>query len=213
MEKIFEQLGSYKLIPVIAIAESRHARKLAGTLISAGLPCAEITFRTAAAEDAIQIIAAEFPEMVLGAGTVLNVEQAQRARKAGAKYIVSPGFSPSVVEWCQENHLPVLPGVATSSEVMRALDCGLDVLKFFPSENMGGTGTLKSLGGPFKEVRFIPTGGITAAMLADYLALPNVLAVGGSWFVRESLIAGEQFEEIGKLTREALALIQKNKKT
>ena len=209
MENIFEQLGKLKLVPVITIPESRHARGLAKTLISVGLPCAEVTFRTAAAEDAIQIIAAEFPEMVLGAGTVLNVEQAQRAKKAGAKYIVSPGFSPAVVKWCQENHIPVLPGVATPSEIMRALEYGLVVLKFFPAENLGGTATLKSLAGPFKEVRFIPTGGITAAMLAEYLALPNVLAVGGSWFVRESLIAEEKFEEIGQLTREAIALIQK----
>ncbi len=209
MENIFDQLGKLKLVPVIVFPESRFAQGLAKTLISAGLPCAEVTFRSAAAEDAIRLIAAEFPEMVLGAGTVLNVEQAQRAKQAGAKYIVSPGFSPAIVKWCQANQLPVLPGVATPSEVMTALDFGLNVLKFFPAENLGGTATLKSLAGPFKGVKFIPTGGISAANLSEYLALPNVLAVGGSWFVRESLIVGEKFEEIGQLIQSAITLIHK----
>lgn len=209
MENIFDQLGKLKLVPVIVFPESRFAQGLAKTLISAGLPCAEVTFRSAAAEDAIRLIAAEFPEMVLGAGTVLNVEQAQRAKQAGAKYIVSPGFSPAIVKWCQANQLPVLPGVATPSEVMTALDFGLNVLKFFPAENLGGTATLKSLAGPFKGVKFIPTGGISEANLSEYLALPNVLAVGGSWFVRESLIVGEKFEEIGQLIQSAITRIHK----
>ena len=209
MEKIFDLLGKLKLVPVVVFPEAKFAIGLAETLISAGLACAEVTFRSDAAEEAIQLIAAKYPEMMLGAGTVLNVEQAQRAKQAGAKYIVSPGFSPAIVKWCQSNQLPVLPGVATPSEVMTALDYGLEILKFFPAENLGGVATLKSLAGPFKGVKFIPTGGITTANLIEYLGLPNVLAVGGSWFVRETLIAGEKFDEIGQLVNEAITLIQK----
>jgi 2-dehydro-3-deoxyphosphogluconate aldolase/(4S)-4-hydroxy-2-oxoglutarate aldolase len=208
MINIFEQIGKIKLVPVIAIPDASKAVELAQTLINAGLSCAEITFRTAAAEEVIQKISKAYPEMMLGAGTVLNVEQAKRAKKAGAKYVVSPGYSPKIIDWCQANDMTVLPGVATPSEIMTALDIGLNVLKFFPAENLGGVGILKALAGPFKEVKFIPTGGINIENLAEYLGQPNVLAVGGSWFVKEALIVNSQFDQIGNLIKEALNVVK-----
>ncbi len=205
MEKIFTKISQWKLLPAIALPDIKFAKDLAQTLTKAGLPCAEVTFRTDAAEEAIRVISESFPEMLVGAGTVLNVDQAKRAIDAGAKFIVSPGLSHAVLKWCLNQNIPVIPGVATSSEIMAALDHGLEVLKFFPSENLGGISILKALYGPFKEVKFIPSGGINIENLPQYLALPNVLAAGGTWFVREQLIAAGKFEEIKQLTKDALS--------
>ncbi|MGC8874885.1 MAG: bifunctional 4-hydroxy-2-oxoglutarate aldolase/2-dehydro-3-deoxy-phosphogluconate aldolase, partial [Chloroflexia bacterium] len=168
---VVERLGELGLVPVIEIERAEHAVPLGEALLAAGLPCAEITFRTAAAEEAIRQIAAALPEMLTGAGTVLTIDQARRAVDAGARFVVSPGLNPALVDWCLQEGVPVIPGVATPTEVGMALSRGLSIVKFFPAEALGGVKMLKALAAPFKGVRFIPTGGITAANLADYLKL------------------------------------------
>jgi 2-dehydro-3-deoxyphosphogluconate aldolase / (4S)-4-hydroxy-2-oxoglutarate aldolase len=206
MNNLIERLAELRLIPVVAIPDSSQAIPLADALNNANLPCAEITFRTEAAEESIRLITSQFPKMLIGAGTIVNTSQAERAVKAGAKYLVSPGFSAHVVEWCTAHNIAIFPGVATSTEIIAALDYGLNVLKFFPSENLGGVAMLKALHGPFKEIKFIPTGGISSENLSSYLALPNVLAVGGTWFVKENLIRERRYSEIEILSREAWRL-------
>jgi 2-dehydro-3-deoxyphosphogluconate aldolase/(4S)-4-hydroxy-2-oxoglutarate aldolase len=197
------------LIPVVKIDQPSQAIPLAEALLTGGLPCAEITFRTAAAEESIRLISRAFPEIVLGAGTVLTTTQAQQAADAGARYIVSPGFDGKVVAWCQAHGLPILPGVATPTEIQMALDKGLDLLKFFPAEALGGIPMLEAVAAPFGAVRFIPTGGISAANLAAYLSLPMVFAVGGSWLVTARLLSDGAFEEIRRLTQEAVAIVDR----
>jgi 2-dehydro-3-deoxyphosphogluconate aldolase/(4S)-4-hydroxy-2-oxoglutarate aldolase len=202
-----ERLGSMGLIPVVKIDQPAQAIPLAEALLTGGLPCAEITFRTAAAEESIRLISHAYPEIVLGAGTVLTTTQAQQAADAGARYIVSPGFDLKVVEWCKTHGLAVFPGVATPTEIQMALDKGLDLLKFFPAEALGGIPMLEAVAAPFNGVRFIPTGGISAANLAAYLSLPMVFAVGGSWLVTAKLLSAGAFEEIRRLTQEAVAIV------
>lgn len=212
MDTILNSLGDLGVIPVVAIESAAHAVPLGDALCAGGLPCAEITFRTAAAADAIAQMAAAFPGMLVGAGTVLTVEQAARAVDAGAKYIVSPGFDAAVVEWCLARGVPITPGVMTPTEISAALGRGLTVLKFFPAETAGGIKMLKAIGGPFGGIRFIPTGGISAANLADYLALPMVHACGGSWMVKKQLIADEQFATITALAQEAVQTVHQVRK-
>ena len=207
MQEVLQRLGRIGVVPVIKIDDAAHAIPLAEALIAGDMPVAEITFRTGAASASIRDISRKFPNMLLGAGTVLTVSQAQQAVDAGARYIVSPGFSPSVVDWCLQHHVPVLPGVATPTEIIAALDTGLTVLKFFPAEEFGGVRMLKALASPFSTVQFVPTGGITPASLPDYLRLPNVLAVGGTWMVKSDLIAASRFPEITRLALEARALV------
>ncbi len=197
------QLG---IIPVVSLERVESAIPLAEALLNGGLPCAEITFRTAAAEAAIRAISKAFPEILLGAGTVLTEEQIERAVAAGAKFIVAPGFSASVVNYCVEHHLPVFPGVCTPTDIQAALEAGLTMLKFFPADAFGGLKTLKALSAPFPSVEFIPTGGISAANLAEYLSFKKVLACGGSWMVKNELIHENNFAEIKRLTEEAMAL-------
>jgi 2-dehydro-3-deoxyphosphogluconate aldolase/(4S)-4-hydroxy-2-oxoglutarate aldolase len=211
MEKIFEALCQIGVVPVIAIDRADDAVPLARALLAGGIGCAEITFRTAAAAEAIRRMTGEVREMLAGAGTVLTVQQAEQAALAGAQYIVSPGFDAAVVDWCQEHHVPVLPGVATPTEINMALVRGLKLLKFFPAEEFGGVRMLKALYGPYPEVRFIPTGGIRAHNLAEYLALPNVAACGGSWMATSRMIAGGQFEEIARLSTEARAIVRRER--
>ncbi len=207
MLQTFQMLGKLALVPVVQIEHSKDAINLGNALMDGGLPCAEITFRTEAAAEAIQLISACLPEIVLGAGTVLNTSQAEKAMRAGAQFIVSPGFNPKVVEWCLERGVPVIPGVATPTEIEMALNKELTVLKFFPAQAMGGIETLKAIAAPYSGVRFIPTGGINAQNLSDYLQLPFVLACGGSWFVRANLINAGDFTEITRLTREAISVV------
>ena len=197
----FEELG---IIPVVAINDAKHAVPLAKALAAGGLPVAEITFRTAAAEESIKRISAEVPEVLCGAGTVLTIEQCEKAQKAGAAFVVSPGMNPKVVGWCVDHGMPVTPGVCTPTDITAAIEFGLDVLKFFPAENSGGIGALKAMSAPYGGVRFIPTGGISASNLMDYLSFPKVVACGGSWMVKSDLIAAEQFDTITTLTREAV---------
>jgi len=180
---------------------------LAEALLDGGIGCAEVTFRTPSAGEAIHGISSTCGELLVGAGTVLTVEQAEQATQAGARYVVAPGFDPAVVDWCQAHNVPVIPGVATPTEISMALARGLDLLKFFPAEAMGGVQMLRALSAPFASVRFVPTGGITAANLPQYLALPNVAACGGSWMAKESMISAGKFTEIARLSRQARAIV------
>lgn len=207
MNKILQKIGALGVVPVVAIENASDALPLAEALTSGGLPCAEITFRTGAAADAIGLIAKSYPEMLVGAGTVITVEQAKAAIDAGAGFIVSPGLDKKVVKYCLKHDVAVTPGIVTPTELQRALKLGLKAVKFFPAEAAGGVRTLKALSGPFQQIKFIPTGGISPANLTDYLALPQVLACGGSWLVKKNLIAAGEFGRIAQLTREALALV------
>jgi 2-dehydro-3-deoxyphosphogluconate aldolase/(4S)-4-hydroxy-2-oxoglutarate aldolase len=203
LESIFEGLG---VIPVVAIEDANDAAALGEALIAGGLPCAEITFRTAAAQESIRILANQFPEMLVGAGTVLTVEQARQAVDAGARFLVTPGFDDAVVAWSLENKVPIFPGVVTPTEINMALGHGLNVLKFFPAQALGGVSTLKAIAAPYGRVRFIPTGGVNPQNLPDYLSLPAVVACGGSWLVKKSLIAAGEFETITRLAAEAIQI-------
>jgi 2-dehydro-3-deoxyphosphogluconate aldolase/(4S)-4-hydroxy-2-oxoglutarate aldolase len=205
---VLDKLASFGVVPVVKIDRSEDAFALGEALLAGGLPCAEITFRTVAAEDAIARIASLLPDITVGAGTVLSVEQARTAVSAGAQFVVSPGINHRVADWCLSTGTTVIPGVLTPSEIETALDLGLEILKFFPAQAMGGIETLKAIAAPFDGVRFIPTGGINQHNLADYLALPNVHCCGGSWLVKADLIAAGRFEEITKLTREAVSVVR-----
>jgi len=206
VENALAALGRLGIVPVVKIDRADDAAPLGRALLAGGLACVEITFRTSAATAAIQNLANECPEMLLGAGTVLTIEQAEAAVRAGARFIVAPGFDPELVDWCQARDIPVLPGVATASEISAALKKRLKLLKFFPSETLGGTAMLKALSGPFPDLKFVPAGGVGPANLASYLALPCVHACGGSWMVESKLIAGGKFDEITGLTAEACAI-------
>lgn len=209
MRGVLHALGDLGLVPVVKIERVEDAVDLARALLAGGLPCAEITFRTEAAEEAIRQISSSLPDMLVGAGTVLSVDQAERAVSAGAQFIVFPGFNQKVVDWCLENEIPVIPGVVTPTEIEMARDRGLEILKFFPAEAMGGIATLKAIGAPYGDVKFVPTGGINRDNLADYLALPNVHCCGGSWLVKANLISAGKFDEITQLTQDAMSLVRK----
>lgn len=209
---VLETIGKLGVVPVVAIERAEDAPNLGKALLAGGLPCAEITFRTAAAADAIKLMAAECPDVLVGAGTVLTVEQAQAAAAAGAKFVVTPGFDEAVVDWCLANDMPVTPGVLTPTEINMALNKGLTVLKFFPAEAGGGVKTLKAIAGPYGGISFIPTGGINADNLRDYLALKSVYACGGSWMVAKQLISGGEFEKITQLASEAVAIAKQVRK-
>jgi 2-dehydro-3-deoxyphosphogluconate aldolase/(4S)-4-hydroxy-2-oxoglutarate aldolase len=194
-----------RIIPVVVLEELGTARPLAEALEQGGLPVAEVTFRTEAAADAVRLLAHE-KRFLVGAGTVVRPEQVDLAVEAGARFIVMPGLSPRVVERCRELDVLVIPGVATATEVIAALDHGLDLLKLFPAQAAGGIALLRALHGPFPGVRWIPTGGISAANAASYLALPSVAAVGGSWMVASELIAVRDFDTVTRLARDAVRL-------
>lgn len=206
---ILERLGSLGVVPVVKIQRAGDALDLGKALLDGGLPCAEITFRTEAAEDAIAALASGLPDMLVGAGTVLSVEQADSAVRAGARFIVSPGFDPKLVDWCLDHQVPVTPGVATPTEVIMGLDRGLRILKFFPAQALGGIKTLKALAAPFGHVRFIPTGGVNPDNLADYLRLGCVHACGGSWLAKGETIASGEFSKISELAQQARGIVEK----
>ncbi|MCL2462400.1 MAG: bifunctional 4-hydroxy-2-oxoglutarate aldolase/2-dehydro-3-deoxy-phosphogluconate aldolase [Defluviitaleaceae bacterium] len=187
MQPIFETIRETGVVPVIRLDDASRAAALANALKTGGLPVAEVTFRTAAAEESIRRMCGEAPDVLVGAGTVVSAEQVDRAHGAGAKFVVSPGFSAQVVNRCQELGLPVIPGCVTPSEIMAALSMGLTILKFFPAENYGGLKAIKALSPVFPQVRFIPTGGVNAENLAEYLNYPAIYACGGSWMVRPDL--------------------------
>jgi 2-dehydro-3-deoxyphosphogluconate aldolase/(4S)-4-hydroxy-2-oxoglutarate aldolase len=206
MNDTFKQVLAHRIIPVVAIHDAKDAEPLAEALIKGGLPSAEITFRTAAAQAAIKAMAGR-GDITVGAGTVLTVEQAQQAMDAGAAFVVAPGLNPKVVRFCQDKGIPVTPGVATPTDIETALDLGLEILKFFPAEAFGGLKTLKAMSAPYQAVKFIPTGGLNAQNVLDYLQFPKVAAVGGSWIVKSSDIAEGNFEKIAGLTREAVEIV------
>jgi len=205
MNEVLVKIGELGLVPVVKIENANDAIPLGKALLAGGLPVAEITFRTAAAEEAIATLHAELPELFLGAGTVLTVEQAQKAVKAGASFIVSPGFNPKVVDYCVENNVPITPGINSPTQIEMALERGLEVVKFFPAEASGGVKMLKAMAAPYGAISFIPTGGINQNNVNTYLAFPKVLACGGSWMVKADLISSGQFDEITRLTKEAVA--------
>lgn len=207
---VLAAVARHRLVPVITLDEPRHARPLLDALTAGGLPCAEVTFRTAAAAEGLGEMAAAAAEAggqaLIGAGSVLRAEQVDQAVRAGARFIVSPGLSPAVLRACAEHAVPVIPGVATATEICAALDAGISTVKLFPAEPLGGLNLINALRGPFPDVRFVPTGGIGAELLPDYLACPAVAAVGGSWMASRSLIQQERFAEITALTAGAVAL-------
>jgi 2-dehydro-3-deoxyphosphogluconate aldolase/(4S)-4-hydroxy-2-oxoglutarate aldolase len=208
MMDIIGKLGDLGIIPVVKIENIDHATKLAESLMKAGLPCAEITFRTKCAEETIQKMVDSQPEMLVGAGTVLYVDQAKQAISAGAKFIVSPGINKQVIDYCLEQEVVVIPGIATPSEAMLAMSMGLDVLKFFPAHALGGINYLQAISPALPEARFIPTGGINAENMLDWLKLPIVHAVAGSWIVTSNLLAEGKFEKITHLSLQAVELVK-----
>lgn len=206
ISEILETISRHRLVPVIRLEDPDYGVPLAYTLSGAGLPVMEITFRSDAAEQSLRRVSSSDAEVLLGAGTVLTIDQVKRAVDAGAKFIVTPGFNPRVVEYCLTEKIPVTPGVNDPSAVEAALEYGLSVLKFFPAEASGGIAMLRALAGPYGHVRFVPTGGVGPKNLPDYLALRNVAAVGGSWMVPSDRIAAGDWDEIGKRTREAVGI-------
>jgi 2-dehydro-3-deoxyphosphogluconate aldolase/(4S)-4-hydroxy-2-oxoglutarate aldolase len=209
MDAVLQKIGELGVVPVVSIENEGAARQLGQALLDGGLPCAEITFRTAAAANVIRTLVEAYPDMLVGAGTVLDTEQARTAVGMGARFIVAPGFDPEVVDWCLENGVPVTPGVVTPTEISIALGRGLAVLKFFPAELMGGLETLRAIAGPYRNARFIPTGGVNAHNLGNYLRHPSVHACGGSWLVKSRLIAAGGFSEITRRVREAVVIARK----
>ena len=205
MNEILKEISKIGIVPVVKIDNAKDAAPLAKALINGGLPCAEVTFRTAAAEEAIAIMAKEYPDMLIGAGTVLTTEQVDKAVNAGAKFIVTPGFNEKVVKYCVEKNIPVTPGCPSTSDIEAAIQLGLDVVKFFPAENLGGISMIKALAAPYVGIKFMPTGGINAKNINSYLDCDKILACGGSWMVKDTLINEGKFDEIEALTKEAVA--------
>ena len=208
---VIQTLGKYKIVPVATIEDKQHAIPLGNSLIEAGLTVLEIAFRSEAAADAIKILSKNLPNIFLGAGTVLKIEQVKHATDSGAQFIVTPGFNPKIVDYCVENDIMIIPGLNTPTMVEWVLDRGLKLVKFFPANVSGGTEMLKALSGPYPTMKFIPTGGVNNSNILEYLKLKNVLCVGGSWIVKKELISSERFKDISRLTREALAIVNKSK--
>jgi len=208
MQSLIEKISNIGVVPVIKIDRAEDAIPLANALKNGGLCCAEVTFRTDAAEEAIRLIHKEFPDFIIGAGTVLTPKQADLAIKAGASFIVSPGLNPTVVKHCIDNDYPVIPGVCTPSEVELGMSLGLSYLKFFPAEAAGGVKMIKAMAAPYNKIKFMPTGGIGTGNLKDYLTCSAVFVCGGSWMVPANLINDGKFDEIEKLTAEAVALVK-----
>lgn len=211
MKAIEEQLKELKVIPVVKLDRAEDAIPLAKALIDGGLPAAEITFRTGCAREAIEAVSRQFPEMFVGAGTVLNTEQADAAIKAGAKFIVSPGFDPSVVRFCQGKGVPVLPGCVTATEVQQAISLGLKIIKFFPAEQAGGLKVIKALSAPFPQIMWMPTGGVNLKNLKEYLDFPKIIACGGSYLAKNSDIDAGNWKGITELCRQTVALVHGGK--
>ena len=206
MSTVAEKIAGFGVVPVVVLDDVKDAAPLAKALVEGGLPCAEVTFRTAAAEESIRIMATEYPDMFVGAGTVLTIEQVDRAVAAGAKFIVSPGFDPEIVDYCLEKEIPVFPGCITPSEVAQAVKRGLKVVKFFPAEQFGGVATIKAMAAPYVGLKFMPTGGVSAKNLESYLSCDKIIVCGGSWMVKGDLVKAGKFDEIKNLTEEAVKL-------
>ena len=220
MKDLAERFHEVGVVPVVVLEDAKDAVPLAQALVEGGLPCAEVTFRTAAAEESIRLMAEKFPEMLVGAGTVLTTEQVDAAVKAGAKFIVSPGFDPEIVDYCLKKEIPVLPGCISPSEVAQAVKRGLKTVKFFPAEpagglkmiKAGGVAMIKAMAAPYTGIKFMPTGGINAKNLEDYLSFDKIICCGGSWMVKGDLVKAGAFDKIKELTAEARNLVESIRK-
>ena len=208
MTPFTKELGRLGVVPVVVIRDPRRAAPLARALADGGLPCVEVTFRTSGAAEALRRIAAEVPDVLLGAGTVLTPDQAEAAREAGARFVVSPGFNPRVIDYCKARELPVYPGVCTPTEIQNALEKGLDVLKFFPAEPLGGARFLRAISAPFPGLKFIPTGGVKREHLPGYLKLDQVVACGGSWLAPAGWIDEGAFDRIREEAARTVAVVR-----
>ena len=208
IETLAPRLQALKIVPVIALERAEDALPLGEALLQSGIPAAEITFRTAAAAEAIRRLRDAQPEMLIAAGTVLNAAQAKAAQQAGADFIVSPGFNPNTVKACQDMGIAITPGINNPMAIEAALELGISTVKFFPAEASGGIPMLKALLAPYAMLQVMPTGGIGVKNIRDYLALPNVIACGGSWMVEKSLLATQNWAGIRRLGKEAVALVQ-----
>ncbi|MRY42757.1 bifunctional 4-hydroxy-2-oxoglutarate aldolase/2-dehydro-3-deoxy-phosphogluconate aldolase [Clostridium beijerinckii] len=204
MNEILKQIQDIGIVPVVVLNDSKDAKPLAKALYEGGLPCAEVTFRTEAAEESIRLMCEEYPDMLVGAGTILTTEQVDRAVNAGAKFIVSPGLNSKIVKYCVDKNIPITPGVTNPSDVEKAIELGLDVVKFFPAEAAGGLKMIKSMAAPYTKMKFMPTGGIDANNLNSYLAFDKIIACGGSWMVNGDLVKNGEFDKIKELTQEAV---------
>ena len=208
MHPVLEKMKTIGIIPVVVLDDPKDAVALGKALVNGGLPAAEVTFRTAAAEESIRLMAKEVPELLVGAGTVLTTEQVDRAVAAGAKFIVSPGLNPVVVKHCQEIGVPITPGIQTPTEVEMALSFGLDIVKFFPAEPAGGLKMIKAIAAAYVNVRFMPTGGISLSNVREYLSYDKIFACGGTWMVKKDMIAEGKFDEIEKIVADAAAIVK-----
>ena len=206
MNEVLEKIQEIGIVPVVVLDDAKDAAPLAKALCEGGLPCAEVTFRTAAAEESIRIMSEQFPEMLVGAGTVLTTEQVDRAVAAGAKFIVSPGMNPRIVKYCVEKGILITPGCANPSDIEQALENGLDVVKFFPAEQFGGVATIKAMAAPYTMLKFMPTGGVSLKNLKDYLSCDKILCCGGSWMVKGDMIKAGEFDKISEMAKDAVAL-------
>ena len=211
MNSVLQKIQEVGIVPVVVLNDEKDAQPLAKALCDGGLPIAEVTFRTAAAEESIRIMATKYPEMLVGAGTVLTTEQVDRAVAAGAKFIVSPGLNPKVVKYCVDKNIPITPGVVTPGEIEKAIELGLEVVKFFPAEAAGGIKMIKAMSGPYPQMKFMPTGGISEKNIGEYLSFSKVIACGGSWMVSSNLVEAGKFEQIAKLTKGALEIVAKER--
>ena len=209
---IAEKIQKLGVVPVVVLDDTKDAVPLAKALVEGGLPCAEVTFRTKAAEESIRLMTEQFPEMLVGAGTVLTTKQVDAAVASGAKFIVSPGFDPEIVDYCLEKEIPVFPGCISPSEVAQAVKRGLKVVKFFPAEPAGGVAMVKAMAAPYTDVKFMPTGGINSKNLEEYLSCDKIICCGGSWMVKADLVKSGEFDKIRDLTAEARKLVDSIRK-
>lgn len=208
MNETLEKLGQYGIVPVVVLNDSKDAEPLADALCEGGLACAEVTFRTEAAAESIKIMSEKHPEMLVGAGTVLTVEQVDEAVAAGAKFIVSPGLNSEVVKYCLDKNIAITPGVVTPSEMEQAIELGLNIVKFFPAEPSGGLSMIKAVSAPYTMLKFMPTGGINPGNVKEYLKSDKIFACGGSWMVKGDLVDTGDFDKIKELTKEAADIVK-----
>lgn len=211
MHSVLKQIQDIGIVPVVVLEDAKDAEPLAQALCDGGLPCAEVTFRTAAAEESIKIMSEKFPDMLVGAGTVITTEQADRATAAGAKFIVSPGLNPSIVKYCADNGILITPGCANPSDIEQAITYGLEVVKFFPAEQAGGLPYIKAISAPYTGIKFMPTGGINPENVRDYLSYNRILACGGSWMVKGDLVKAGDFGKIRELVKEAVEIVKESR--
>ena len=211
MNEVLKQINEIGIVPVVVLDDAKDAKPLAEALCAGGLPCAEVTFRTDAAEECIRIMARAYPDMLVGAGTVLTTEQVDRAVAAGAKIIVSPGLNPRIVKYCVEKGILITPGCSNASDIELALENGLEVVKFFPAEPAGGLNMIKALAAPYVNVKFMPTGGINAKNVRDYLAYNRIIACGGSWMVKADLIKNGEYDKITAMCKEAVEIVKESR--